>query len=106
MTSLSLLVLRCADIEMSKQFYSTLGLSFTLEKHGSGPEHYACVLDGTVIELYPRKEDITDKTRLGFHVHDLETIASALGAATKEGYAVVKDPDGRNVELRAYPKPI
>ncbi|HEX2731005.1 MAG TPA: hypothetical protein VHM70_05345 [Polyangiaceae bacterium] len=40
MLNLALLVLRCQDLERSRQFYAALGLVFTSEQHGSGPVHY------------------------------------------------------------------
>ena len=51
--ALSLIVLRCSDVNASRRFYEALGLSFTTEKHGAGPEHYACRLGDLVLELYP-----------------------------------------------------
>lgn len=31
-----------------------LGLRFVREKHGPGPVHHACAVDGFVLEVYPR----------------------------------------------------
>ena len=85
---LNLLVLRCRDIEVTRQFYEQLlGINFTLEQHGQGLPHYASILgNGLVWELYPTQES-PDKTRLGFKL--------------KGNYVsyVVKDPDGRSVEI-------
>ena len=50
---LNLLVIRCRDLEASRIFYESLGATFSLEKHGAGPEHYAGELEGLVFELYP-----------------------------------------------------
>ena len=51
---LNLLVLRTPRLEEMLTFYSTLGVSFECERHGSGPQHYATTLaDGLVLELYP-----------------------------------------------------
>ena len=105
---LSLLVLRCTDIEQSKEFYSTIGMAFVREQHGAGPEHYAFEKDGFVFELYPGKPD---NTRVGFNVDSLERTVDSL---TTRGYevrrtskrALAKDPDGRTVELtEIYIKP-
>jgi len=98
---LSLIVLRCNDIEQSKEFYSTIGMEFAREQHGPGPQHYAFEKDGFVFELYPGKPD---NTRLGFNVDGLERTVESL---TARGYevrrtskrALAKDPDGRTVEL-------
>lgn len=45
MPSLSLLVLRAADVERTRGFYEALGLVFTREQHGSGPVHSAVLVD-------------------------------------------------------------
>jgi len=85
---LNLLVLRCRDIEKTRQFYENLGISFTQEQHGTSPVHYATQLDGgMVLELYPTKGE-PDNTRLGFII------------GTGKNHRVEKDPDGRSVELR------
>lgn len=102
--SLSLLVLRCQDIEKSKEFYSTLGMEFKREQHGAGPEHYAYERNGFVLELYPGKPD---NTRLGFKVLNLENAIAELTARGHEvkqtsKRALAKDPDGRTVELQKY----
>jgi catechol 2,3-dioxygenase-like lactoylglutathione lyase family enzyme len=85
---LNLLVLRCRDIVATRAFYEGMGIGllFTQEQHGAGPDHYSAQLDGgLVLELYPAKGD-TDNTRLGF----------GTGGGNCR---VVEDPDGRNVEL-------
>lgn len=46
-------VIRTRDIESMREFLETFGLTFVLEKHGSGPEHYACEIEGKVLEIYP-----------------------------------------------------
>ena len=72
---LSLLVIRCKDLELSKSFYQRLGLSFVKEKHGNGPTHYSCEHDGFVFELYPNNnEQPKDNNRLGFKVLKLSLI--------------------------------
>ena len=107
--SLSLLVLRAADLEQTRRFYEALGLVFTREQHGSGPVHYASVLGDTVLELYPRRDAAAshDDTRVGIRVDDVAAAilaAVALGrslhrALDAEGRAVLIDPDGRCVDL-------
>ena len=102
---ISLLVIRCKDIEVSKSFYETLGLSFIKEKHGNGPTHYSCEHEGCVFELYPnRGEAPKDNNRLGFVVSDLAQVIDKL--ATTDTYEfngstvhVITDPDGRKVEV-------
>ena len=46
--------IRVYDIERMRSFLEHFGLSFVLEKHGDGPEHYSCVKDGKVLEIYPK----------------------------------------------------
>jgi len=49
-------VIRVPDIEMMREYMEeTYGLVFVREKHGNGPEHYACEIHGKVIEIYPTK---------------------------------------------------
>ena len=101
----SLLVIRCNDIEVSKSFYQLLGFSFIREKHGNGPVHYSCEHDGTVFELYPNKsESPQDNTRLGFIVSDLVNIIKNVAVTSTYEYVgktvhVLTDPDGRKVEI-------
>lgn len=109
MTSLSLLVLRCRDLEASRAFFSALGAVFTLEKHGTGPQHYACTLGQVVLELYPAGRRNTSNLRLGFVVRDLartlELVRHLGGTVLSEsaGQAVVVDLDGNRIELTGEP---
>lgn len=102
---LNLLVLRCADIQLSKAFYENLGLSFDKEKHGNGPEHYAtCMNDGLVIELYPATERFpVDHCRLGVCVPNLSEMAISFNKEIEcrgdTNFFLVKDPDDRTIEL-------
>lgn len=54
---MSVLVLRNEDKEKLLEFFQGLGLQFVIEKHGDGPEHYACEYNGYVLELYPRRKN-------------------------------------------------
>lgn len=112
MPTISLIVLKSKDIEKLKDFYQLLGLDFIKEKHGKGAEHYACQIGNIVFELYPLKaeKEADTTTRLGFEVEDLENTVNVLQAqeyqivspakTTEFGYsAVVKDSEGRSVEL-------
>jgi len=96
-----------------RTFYAALGIEFTEEQHGDGPVHYAGRLGDVVFEIYPLSEDgpVADATtRLGFSVENMTKVVAALqtlGVAvvsppqsTEWGCrAVVRDPDGRAVEL-------
>jgi len=107
---LNLLVLRCQDIEKSKTFYEKLSLNFVKEKHGKGDEHYACMFDDMIFELYPLKTPaIIDNTRLGFTL-DINNMREFLEKEkidiimeytydTRDIF-VVYDPDMRKVELK------
>lgn len=101
---ISLLVIRCKDIEVSKDFYQMLGLSFIKEKHGNGPIHYSCEYNGCVFELYPNKgRPPQDNNRLGFKVSSLANIINNVPTNSYEFAGkviyVIDDPDGRKVEI-------
>ncbi len=89
-------------------------IEFNEHRHGTGPMHFAADLFGVVFEIYPAKtqDDVDRTTRLGFSVHKLQAVVDSLqslGTSVIEepvqsewGFrAVVKDPDGRSVELYA-----
>ena len=101
---IKLLVLRCADIEISKNFYSGLGFSFNREKHGNGPDHYSSENNEFVLELYPAKNGEKDYTRIGFEIKDLKSVIGKFKVVEEYLFnsnkvRVVVDPDGRKVEL-------
>jgi len=48
-------VIRTDAIEAVRELLESFGLSFVSEKHGDGPDHYSCEIDGKVVEIYPRK---------------------------------------------------
>jgi len=86
-------------------------MKFVKHTHGKGPEHYARESDGMVFELYPAKSASTDElTALGFGVNDLDKTQAVLSelkcapSAPKETpwgrTFVVRDPDGRRVEIK------
>ena len=104
--SLNLLVLRCANIEKSKDFYSKLSLSFVKEQHGKGVVHYSTKLGDLLLELYPLGKSSVDNTRLGFTVNSIETILEDKTVEIVSKYKfngkityVLVDPDGRKVEI-------
>ena len=110
---LNLLVLKTRQLDRLKAFYAALGIAFAAEKHGDGPTHYAGRIGETLLELYPLPENAGPAdatTRLGFAVSDVDAVMGSLEAAcgtvvsqprqTEWGYrAVVRDPDGRAVDL-------
>jgi hypothetical protein len=110
--SLTLLVLKTRQVDRVWTFYQALGIVFTEERHGTGPRHHAGRIGDVVIEVYPLPDDgsADTSTRLGFTVGNLAEVVEALQGLgtpvvkqptqTSWGLqAVVKDPDGRSVEL-------
>lgn len=110
--TLTLVVLRSADIQRSAAFYTRLGLQFSQHRHGSGPEHFSAELRGMVFELYPLapNNQSTLGTRIGFRVPSVDMALAALSdypdavlSPPKDSEwgrrAVVVDPDGHRVEL-------
>ena len=95
---MTLLVLYTTQLEECRRFYASLGLGFTAERHGQGPEHYAAVLtDGTVFELYPAQPGRQTSTlRLGLAIE-----ASTAVPPLSTGRHQLTDPDGRTVEIHA-----
>ncbi|MGV9314135.1 hypothetical protein ACWDR0_18435 [Streptomyces sp. NPDC003691] len=86
-----LTVIYTERLEACRAFYAGLGLPLVPERHGTGPEHYAAELDGTVFELYPAgRRGTTGYLRLGL-------TAAAPGYA--RGRHTLTDPDGRIVVL-------
>ena len=110
---LSLVVLKTRQVDALRKFYGSLGIELAEEQHGKGPVHFAGQVGDVVLEVYPLPDDGTPadaSTRLGFTVARLAEVVEALKAldtpvvtepqATQWGLrAVVRDPDGRAVEL-------
>lgn len=109
--TLNLLVLRCRDVERSRSFYELLGMRFERHQHGKGPEHLAHEDERGVFELYPLGAEAVsaDQTGLGFVVTSLDASRAEFesrgfkpGAVRDNPWGrtfVVRDPDGRRVEL-------
>jgi hypothetical protein len=111
--SLTLLVLKTRQLDVVRNFYAALGIAFMKEQHGKGPVHYAGQLGDLTLEIYPLTEESAAAdatTRLGFAVGSLTKIVESLKSAgapvvslpqqTAWGLrAVVRDPDGRMIEL-------
>jgi lactoylglutathione lyase len=113
---LSLVVLKTRQVEQVVEFYRQLGIEFDAEQHGKGPVHFAARLGELVLEVYPldAKQAVDTTTRLGFSVSNvaelvtrLETAGIAVVSPVKESAwgrrAVVRDPDGRAIELLEHP---
>jgi len=111
-SELYLLVIRVADVVRTKEMYELLGLVFSREQHGSGPEHFAAVLNGVVFEIYPQKNRLEQDrgVRLGFRVESVDRVLESLAKFALETVvaphdaaygrrAVVRDPDGYILEI-------
>lgn len=112
---INLIVIRTGQPKALSVFYELLGLKFEYHQHGNGPWHYSAELDGTVFEIYPllKQQKASDNSlRLGFVVENLEERISNLKEndieiirAPKDSewgyFAIIKDLDGRKIELKA-----
>lgn len=109
---MSLLVLRVADLEISRSFYAGLGLELVPERHGDGPLHYSCTMDGTVMELYASTTSNRplSRLRLGFHARkEVFDRLSSSGLLTdpprmirslpRSEVYLVRDPDENAIEV-------
>lgn len=109
----SLIVIRSADMEALKSFYEHFGINWDYHRHGNSPLHYSAKIDKTLIEIYPLAKDqnsIDGHLRLGFAIDDFDKAIIRLKNAgvnfvsdpteTEFGIsAIVRDPEGRRVEL-------
>jgi hypothetical protein len=115
---LNLIVIRTNQLKTLMEFYQCFELKFDYHQHGKGVMHYSCEMNnGIVFEIYPfLKNQITVdvSTRLGFNVQSLASTIQQLEKLnaiivqapkmTKWGKrAIVKDLDGRKVELIQLP---
>jgi len=107
MPTLTLVVVRCRDLEHSRRFYEALGLVFVPEQHGASPVHYSTQLGTTVLELYPASA-AASAVRLGIGVTNVTAAVDAVraigGRVAREPTAdvktaLVRDPDNNPVEL-------
>jgi lactoylglutathione lyase len=109
---LKLLVIKTQNLESITNFYRLFNLEFVEEQHGNGPRHFSAEIGGTVFEVYPTKnaDAVDSTTRLGFSVTNFAEVLDSLRSQGIEVVnepkqtpwglrAVVRDPDGRAVEL-------
>jgi len=108
-----LLVIRTSDIAKLADFYTLLGLTFDYHKHGKSPYHYSAPVGNTILEIYPLAKNQTEadnELRVGFALDNFENTITTLKEKgvefvsepmqTDYGFmAIIKDPDGRRVEL-------
>lgn len=102
---LSLIVLRCADLQRSKAFYeAALGIAAVQKRHG-GVDQTAVHLDGDIVlELYPAVGQPSSRVMLEFAVDDPDAAADRLTAAgfearTLAAIVLAMDPDGSALAL-------
>ena len=108
-----LLVVRTPDMTKLADFYTLLGLTFDYHKHGKSPFHYSATVGSTTLEIYPLSKGQTEadkELRIGFAVDDFDSTIQLLKEKNTEflsepmqtdyGFmTIVKDPDGRKIEL-------
>ncbi len=90
-------------------------MSFIYHRHGKGPFHYSAEIENNLIfEIYPllsRQNQVNTSLRLGFKVENLDELIEKLASEnvvierkpqqSKWGYyAVIRDLDGRKIELK------
>ena len=111
---INLIVIRTENPKELSEFYEKLGISFEYHRHGKEVFHYSADLNGLVFEIYPllKNQFVADNSlRLGFSVKELDILIERLTSNKFEvvsnpiksefGYfAVIKDLDGRKVELK------
>lgn len=92
---INLLVIYTNQLDACRDWYTTLGLDFSREQHGTSPSHVAATAaDGTVIELYPADSTPpTGQLRIGLNLPATDTYQA--------GTHVLTDPDGRTIVLTA-----
>ena len=120
-TGFSAVILWTQRIDETLRFYQALGLPLVEEDHGEGPIHYACYIAGVHFAIFPGEigEAVSRRsggcTQVGFNVSDVDAAfatAKELGAKVVweprdmpwGRAALVRDPDGRPVELNHTPQ--
>ncbi|KXP08819.1 VOC family protein [Tsukamurella pseudospumae] len=69
---LSTLVLYVSDVEASAEWYrAALGIQWTRERHGGGPEHVSAQLGEVLVEIYPAGDRAASRVRIELVVPDM-----------------------------------
>ncbi|MCI5060052.1 MAG: hypothetical protein MRY79_03165 [Alphaproteobacteria bacterium] len=113
-------ILLCSEnIKLIKEFYEAIGVTCHEEQHGSGPVHFSLEAQMEAVEIYPPRKQVSAPVILRFNVEDVSASIAGLSEKFEESdflvasleelqtgmKAVVKDPDGRIVELfQPYPR--
>jgi len=112
--NINLLVIRTDKPKELAAFYELLGMRFDYHQHGKGPWHYSAEIEDLVFEIYPlmnHQIGADTSLRLGFTIERLDELISHLKIkkieivrepkASEWGYfAIIKDIDGRKIELK------
>ncbi|MBS4102840.1 VOC family protein [Tsukamurella paurometabola] len=65
------LTLYVNDVDASAAWYQdALGIAWSHEKHGAGPEHVSARVGGLLIELYPRGDRPASRVRMELSIGD------------------------------------
>jgi predicted enzyme related to lactoylglutathione lyase len=110
---LKLIVIRTPEPQRLANFYTQFGLNFEYHKHGTSPYHFSTSIGKTILEIYPltksqKQADLS--LRLGFEIEHFDKVLQHLvrqnikiidePMQTEWGImAIIKDPDGRKIEL-------
>ncbi|HTN86450.1 MAG TPA: hypothetical protein VL242_22270 [Sorangium sp.] len=100
--ALTLVVLYCANVDVSLRFYERLGLSFVKEQHGAGPIHYSSQLGDVVLELYPagrRPRRVRLAITVPAALHSVVRQAAGETSHQAERAVMLEDPDGNKIEI-------
>jgi predicted enzyme related to lactoylglutathione lyase len=114
---LNLIVIRTDKPKDLSEFYEQIGMKFEYHQHGKGTWHYSTEIEETVFEIYPlmKNQEKPDKSlRLGFTIDNLDKTIENLKKRNIEivreikesewGYfSIIKDLDGRKIELKEKP---
>lgn len=115
--TLGAVVLWSTRADLTVAFFRALGIPLEAERHGRGPQHWACGLEGRHFAVHeaPSGQDAPGWREAGAMMLGLEVprLDDALAAVSRLGATVVqpveevpwgrrvvvRDPDGRPVEL-------
>ena len=114
---INLIVIRTDNPEKLSEFYEQLGIEFEYHQHGKGTWHYSAKIGEIIFEIYPlmKNQEVSEKSlRLGFTIENLDQMIHDLKERNVEivkepkesewGYfAIIKDLDGRKIELKNKP---
>ena len=114
---INLIVIRTDKPKELSEFYEQIGMKFEYHQHRKGTWHYSTEIGETVFEIYPlmkNQEAADNSLRLGFTIDDLDRLIIKLKNRNVEivkepkksewsYFAIIKDLDGRKIELKKKP---